>query len=56
MPEYHFIDAAPTPVGPFCHATEVDGWVFLTGPMQWHQPSGNIAAENREMGKCSVEG
>lgn len=33
MPEYHFIDAAPTPVGPFCHATETDGWVFLTGQM-----------------------
>jgi 2-iminobutanoate/2-iminopropanoate deaminase len=27
------IDQAPTPVGPFCHATEVDGWVFLTGQM-----------------------
>ncbi|WP_424975455.1 RidA family protein [Dinoroseobacter sp. S124A] len=33
MPEYHMIDAAPTPVGPFCHATETDGWVFLTGQM-----------------------
>ncbi|WP_424964990.1 RidA family protein [Dinoroseobacter sp. S375] len=33
MPEYHMIDAAPTPVGPFCHATESDGWVFLTGQM-----------------------
>jgi len=27
------IDQAPTPVGPFCHATEVDGWLFLTGQM-----------------------
>jgi reactive intermediate/imine deaminase len=27
------IEQAPTPVGPFCHATEVDGWVFLTGQM-----------------------
>jgi len=27
------IKQAPTPVGPFCHATEVDGWVFLTGQM-----------------------
>jgi len=27
------IEKAPTPVGPFCHATEVDGWVFLTGQM-----------------------
>jgi len=24
---------APTPVGPFSHAVEVDGWVFLTGQM-----------------------
>ncbi|MBQ0762082.1 MAG: RidA family protein [Marinobacter psychrophilus] len=27
------IEKAPTPVGPFCHATEVDGWLFLTGQM-----------------------
>lgn len=33
MPEFHFIQGAPTPVGPFCHATESDGWVFLTGQM-----------------------
>jgi 2-iminobutanoate/2-iminopropanoate deaminase len=32
-PLFHMIDQAPTPVGPFCHATEVDGWVFLTGQM-----------------------
>jgi reactive intermediate/imine deaminase len=32
-PFFHMIDQAPTPVGPFCHATEVDGWVFLTGQM-----------------------
>jgi len=30
---FHMVDQAPTPVGPFCHATEVDGWVFLTGQM-----------------------
>jgi reactive intermediate/imine deaminase len=24
---------APKPVGPFSHAVEVDGWVFLTGQM-----------------------
>jgi len=24
---------APTPVGPFSHAVEADGWVFLTGQM-----------------------
>ena len=32
-PLFHMIEQAPTPVGPFCHATEVDGWVFLTGQM-----------------------
>lgn len=32
-PSFHMIEQGPTPVGPFCHATEVDGWVFLTGQM-----------------------
>jgi reactive intermediate/imine deaminase len=27
------IPHAPTPVGPFSHAAEADGWVFLTGQM-----------------------
>jgi reactive intermediate/imine deaminase len=27
------VEGAPTPVGPFSHATEQDGWVFLTGQM-----------------------
>jgi reactive intermediate/imine deaminase len=30
---FHFVPAAPEPVGPFSHATEVDGWVFVTGQM-----------------------
>lgn len=30
---FHMIEQAPTPVGPFCHATEAEGWVFLTGQM-----------------------
>ena len=30
---FHMIDAAPHPVAPFSHATEVDGWVFITGQM-----------------------
>lgn len=33
MPQFHMIDAAPTPVATFSHATEADGWVFLTGQM-----------------------
>lgn len=30
---FHFVPAAPEPVGPFSHATEADGWVFVTGQM-----------------------
>jgi 2-iminobutanoate/2-iminopropanoate deaminase len=30
---FHMIRGAPEPVAPFSHATEVDGWVFLTGQM-----------------------
>jgi 2-iminobutanoate/2-iminopropanoate deaminase len=33
LPSFHMIDGAPRPVAPFSHATEVDGWVFLTGQM-----------------------
>ncbi len=31
--KYFFVDAAPKPVAPFSHATECDGWVFVTGQM-----------------------
>jgi reactive intermediate/imine deaminase len=30
---FHMIAGAPTPVAPFSHAVEADGWVFLTGQM-----------------------
>jgi 2-iminobutanoate/2-iminopropanoate deaminase len=30
---FMMIPGAPTPVAPFSHAVEVDGWVFLTGQM-----------------------
>jgi reactive intermediate/imine deaminase len=35
MPEARFmmIPGAPTPVAPFSHAVEIDGWVFVTGQM-----------------------
>jgi 2-iminobutanoate/2-iminopropanoate deaminase len=33
LPMFHMIDAAPQPVATFSHATEIDGWVFLTGQM-----------------------
>jgi 2-iminobutanoate/2-iminopropanoate deaminase len=32
-PLFHVVTGAPTPVAPFSHAVEVDGWVFLTGQM-----------------------
>lgn len=32
-PLFHMIAGAPTPVAPFSHAVEVDGFVFLTGQM-----------------------
>ena len=30
------IAGAPEPVAPFSHATEIDGWVFVTGQMPTH--------------------
>ncbi|MFN9805801.1 MAG: RidA family protein [Betaproteobacteria bacterium] len=33
QPLFHMIAGAPQPVAPFSHATEVDGWVFVTGRM-----------------------
>jgi 2-iminobutanoate/2-iminopropanoate deaminase len=30
---FWMVEAAPTPVGPFSHAVETDGWVFVTGQM-----------------------
>ena len=30
---FMMIPGAPTPVAPFSHAVEVDGWMFLTGQM-----------------------
>lgn len=33
VPRFMMIPGAPTPVAPFSHAVEVDGWVFLTGQM-----------------------
>ena len=32
-PIFHMIVGAPTPVAPFSHAVESDGWVFVTGQM-----------------------
>ncbi len=35
-PLFHMIAAAPTPVAPFSHAVEAEGWVFVTGQMPTH--------------------
>ena len=32
-PLFHMVPGAPAPVSPFSHATEQDGWVFVTGQM-----------------------
>ncbi len=32
-PLFHMISSGPRPVAPFSHATEIDGWVFVTGQM-----------------------
>jgi len=32
-PRFLMIPGAPTPVAPFSHAVDVDGWVFVTGQM-----------------------
>ena len=32
-PLFFMIPGAPTPVAPFSHAVEVDGWCFVTGQM-----------------------
>jgi 2-iminobutanoate/2-iminopropanoate deaminase len=32
-PLFHMVAGAPTPVAPFSHAVETDGWLFLTGQM-----------------------
>ncbi len=32
-PMFHMAAGAPTPVAPFSHAVEADGWVLVTGQM-----------------------
>lgn len=54
-PQFHLLANAPTPVAPFSHAVECDGWVFLTGQMPTHPddddrplPDG-VAAQTRRV-------
>lgn len=42
-PVFHMIAAAPTPVAPFSHAVEVDGWVTVTGQMPTDPNDDNAA-------------
>lgn len=40
--QHHMIAGAPAPVAPFSHATECEGWVFVTGQLPidpGHEPS-----------------
>ena len=32
-PTFHLIGGAPAPVGPYSHAVECDGWLFVTGQL-----------------------
>jgi 2-iminobutanoate/2-iminopropanoate deaminase len=54
--KFWMIDAAPTPVGPFSHAVEADGWIVVTGqmptdPLDDHAPlpAGVVAQTRRVM-------
>jgi 2-iminobutanoate/2-iminopropanoate deaminase len=40
---FHMIAGAPEPVAPFSHATECDGWVFVTGQMPTYPGSPQAA-------------
>ena len=42
-PTFHMIAGAPTPVAPFSHAVEADGWVFVTGQMPFTGTSNESA-------------
>lgn len=54
-PKFHLLGAAPTPVAPFSHAVESDGWVLLTGQMPTDPEDDNkplpegVAAQTRRV-------
>ena len=41
---HHMIPAAPTPVAPFSHAVESDGWIYTSGqiPQSASDPDGSM--------------
>lgn len=55
QPKFHNLTAAPTPVAPYSHAVESDGWVQLTGqiPNDPKRPSAalpqGIEAQTRQV-------
>ena len=48
-PTFHMIPGAPTPVAPFSHAVEMDGWLFVTGQMPtWPEDDAKASPEGIE--------
>ena len=48
-PTFHMIFGAPTPVAPFSHAVEADGWLFVTGQMPtWPEDDSKALPEGIE--------
>ena len=43
---FHMVAGAPSPVAPFSHAVEVDGWVLVTGQMP-NDPTDEAAPRRR---------
>jgi 2-iminobutanoate/2-iminopropanoate deaminase len=60
-PTFWMIPNAPTPVAPFSHASESDGWVFVTGQMPTSPtddaaplPEGVVAQTRRVMENLKI--
>jgi 2-iminobutanoate/2-iminopropanoate deaminase len=58
---FHMIPGAPDPVAPFSHATEADGWVFVTGQMPFSgtslaspYPEGIVAQTHQVMSNLNT--
>ena len=48
-PSHLMISGAPTPVAPFSHAVEIDGWLFVTGQMPtWPEDDARALPEGIE--------
>lgn len=56
-PLFHMIAGAPVPVAPFSHATECDGWIFVTGqlPIVPSDPSAPIPESLEEQTRLTFE-